>query len=92
MNAHLAAWVITMGRKRVTNFGLPADLAGITDYLLEEHPGLGFSSRADVIKYAMRRYFEFLVEKNVLPPNIFMARAAKRRRPNPQTSSEAHEP
>ena len=81
MNAHLAAWVITMGRKRIVNFGLPAELAEITGYLLEEHPGLGFSSHADVIKYAVRRYYEFLLEQKTLPPNIFIPGEAKRQKP-----------
>jgi hypothetical protein len=69
-----------MGRKRVTNFGLPADLAELLDFLIREAPGLGFSSRTEVVRAALRQFVTNLVEMKVLPPHAFASGFAKRKK------------
>ena len=62
-----------MPRRRITNFGLPAEIGAVADLILEELPGLGFSSRTDIIKAAMRDYCFRLLKEKLLAPNIFIA-------------------
>ena len=69
-----------MGRKRVTNFGLPEDLAAMIDLLRQEAPGMGFGSRTDVVKVALREFLTHLVEMKVLSPHVFTPGFAKRRK------------
>jgi hypothetical protein len=69
-----------MGRKTVTNFGVPTDMANLADYMLRELPGMGWSSRTDVVKQAMRELYLRLVEDQVLPPNAFVNGFGRRRK------------
>jgi hypothetical protein len=62
------------------NFGLPAEVGGLADVILRELPGLGFGSRTDVIKAAIREYYLRLVEDRVLPPNVFVEDTIKRKK------------
>ena len=57
-------------RKTYTKVSLPTPLIEAVDLLIKYMPVLGFTSRAEVVKYVLRKYLLKLVETKVLTEDV----------------------